>query len=237
VLADAPDTIHYDGADLHYLGMLLLHNWYRPREGATLPDRPMGAAVGLCFLVRREAFQAVGGFFEPMFFFFEDNDFALRLRLRGFALRLAPDAVVLHRGGTSGLSMRGGEARLPERRTYLHSRNRWLLLLACLHWRTLLLTLPAQLAYAFVHLGFALRQGHLRAWLAGKRDLLRMLPATWTRRGAVQRTRVRADRDLLTAAPFTFNPQVANGPPGRVARRVLDALFIGYWRCVRWACG
>lgn len=237
VLAAEPSTVHYDGADLHYLGMLLLHNWYRPLSEARLPDRSMGAGIGLCFLTRRTPFLAVGGFFEPMFFFFEDNDFAYRLRLRGHEVRLAEGAVVFHRGGTTGLSMRGDKPAYPPRRTYLHSRNRWLLLLACLHWRTLLLTLPAQLAYAAVHFAFAVRQGHTGAWLAGKWGLLTLLPTTWRRRREVQRTRVCSDRELLLATPFTFNPHIGKRGAGAIARRGMDAFFGTWWRCVRWACG
>jgi GT2 family glycosyltransferase len=134
VLASDPEVVHYDAADLHYLGLLVLHNWYRPRREAIAVDRPISGGVGLCFLVRRAAFVAVGGFYEAMFFFFEDSEFALRLCLRGYRVRAAADAVVLHRGGTAGLSMRGGSATYPERRTRLHSRNRWILLLECLHW-------------------------------------------------------------------------------------------------------
>jgi len=237
VLAADPNTVHYDAADVHYLGMLVLHNWYVPRRDAVAIERPVSGGVGLCFLVRKAALAAVGGFNEAMFFFFEDNDFALRLCLRGYRVRVAADAIVLHRGGTEGLSMRGERARYPERRTFLHSRNRWILLLTCLHWRTLLLTLPAQLAYGLVHLGFATGQGHFTAWWRGKLDLCRMLPDLWRRRRVVQRHRRAADRTLLVAAPFTFNPQIARRGAGARVRRVMDAFFIGYWRCVGWACG
>lgn len=237
VLAADPSVVHYDAADLHYLGLLVLHNWYRPLREAAAVSRPVGAAVSLCFLLRKPALAGGAGFFEPMFFFFEDNDFSLRLRLRGHTVRAAADAVVWHRGGTEGLSMRGDGARYPERRTYLHSRNRWILLLTCLHWRTLLLTMPAQVAYALIHLAFAIKQRHFGAWWRGKRDLWRMWPELRARRRLVQSTRRVPDRDLLVAAPFTFNPQIARRGPGAWARAVMDACFIGYWRLVRWACG
>ncbi|MEZ5964955.1 MAG: glycosyltransferase family 2 protein [Planctomycetota bacterium] len=237
VLAADPSVVHYDAADVHYLGLLVLHNWYRPLASATPIDRPVSGGVGLCFLVRKSAFLDVDGFNEPMFFFFEDNDFALRLRLRGHLVRVAADAVVLHRGGTDGLSMRGEGARYPERRTFLHSRNRWILLLTCLHWRTLILTLPAQLAYGVVHLAFAAGQGHFLAWWRGKLDLCRRLPDLWRRRRVVQSRRRCSDRSLLVAAPFTFNPQIGRRGLGGLARRLMDVAFIGYWRCVGWACG
>lgn len=237
VLAADPQIVHYDAADVHYLGLLVLHNWYRRRDSAVAIERPVSGGVGLCFLVRKAAFVAVDGFYEAMFFFFEDTEFALRLNLRGYRVRVAPNAIVLHRGGTAGLSMRGQGASYPQRRTFLHSRNRWILLLTCLHWRTLMLTLPAQVAYGCVHLAFALRQGHFLAWWRGKFDLCRMLPDVLRRRRQAQRGRVVRDRALLVAGPFTFNPQIARRGLGAQARRLLDVCFITYWRCVGWACG
>jgi hypothetical protein len=53
----------------------------------------------------------------------------------------------------------------------------------------------------------------------------------------VQRTRAAADRDLLVAAPFTLQPHIGRRGLGAAARCLLDAVFIGYWRLVRWACG
>lgn len=237
VLATAADIVHYDAADVHYLGMLVLHNWYRPLREASALDRPLSGAVALCFLARREHYLAAGGFYEPLFILYEDNDFAYRLRLRGYHVRHEPHAIVLHKAGTEGLSMRDAGARYPARRTYLHSRNRWIFLLTCLHWRTLVLTMPAQLAYGAVHMVFALRQGHLGAWLSGKADLVRMRASLWQRRREVQRSRLVADRELLLGGPFSFNPQLARSGFGAWTRRLLDMGFASYWRLVRWASG
>jgi hypothetical protein len=64
-----------------------------------------------------------------------------------------------------------------------------------------------------------------------------MLPDVLRRRREVQRTRAVADRALQDPAPLTLNPQVAGRGAAGLARRLLDGFFIGYWRCVRWACG
>ena len=47
---DRPDIVHYDGGDLHFLGTLVLHNWYRPLAKATTPTGPIGASIALCLL-------------------------------------------------------------------------------------------------------------------------------------------------------------------------------------------
>ena len=44
---DDPQRVHYDGADLHFLGLLVLHNWYRPLAESPWQDAPIGAAMGL----------------------------------------------------------------------------------------------------------------------------------------------------------------------------------------------
>lgn len=233
---DDPDVVHYDGGDLHFLGTLVLHNWYRPRAEAMDPTGPIGAAIALCFLCRKAAFTAVSGFDENLFILYEDNEFSYKLRMRGYAIRLCPRALCTHRAGTAGLSVRG-EGRYPGRRTYLHSKNRWYVLITCMRWRTLLLTMPAQLLYGVVYAAFGLKRGHLGDWLRGKWELLRLLPRAVKARGPAQRGRTVPDRELLVAAPLTLNPGLADKGFGAALRRGLDRFFAGYWRVVRRLCG
>lgn len=237
VLADSPAVVHYDAADLHYLGLLVLRHWYVPvAAAAPTAPRVVGAAVALCMVVDRRRCLDAGAFHEEYFFFFEDTDFSWRLRVLGHSILLDPRAVCRHRGGTAELSMRG-EAEIPPRRTYYHSRNRWLALLTCLRWRTLILTMPAQLLYSFVHLGLALRLGHAGAWWRGKMDLLRMLPTVLAWRRDLQPRRRCRDRDLLIAEPLTYNPGIAERGAALALRRALDRVFVWHWRLVRWLCG
>ncbi len=68
---------------------------------------PLGGEVdagwlsGSCFLVRRSAWEALGGFDERYFMFFEDVDFGRRLGLAGLRQVWTPRAVVTHLGGHS----------------------------------------------------------------------------------------------------------------------------------------
>jgi GT2 family glycosyltransferase len=215
----------------------VLQDFYAPRAGASTAERRAGGAIGLCMLVDRAAYEAAYGAFEELFFFFEDVEFALGLRLLGKEILFAPQAVVRHRGGTAGLSMRGAGARYPARRTFFHSRNRSLLLLTTARWRTLLLTLPSQALYELVQFAFSLSQGHGLAWIRGKLARLPLLPAVLRRRRLRQRTRVVADRDLFVSAPLTLHPGIASRGPAAVLRRALDRCFDWNWRLVRWACG
>src|SRR6188474_1854348 len=57
-------------------------------EGAADPLGPTGGAA----LYRRRAFEAVGGFDERIFLYYEDLDLGLRLRRAGSRCRLAPAA-------------------------------------------------------------------------------------------------------------------------------------------------
>ncbi|MGD9735434.1 MAG: glycosyltransferase [Solirubrobacterales bacterium] len=61
---------------------------------ATAPD-PLGPTGGAA-LYRRAAFEAVGGFDERIFLYYEDLDLALRLAAAGGRCRLAPEARAVH---------------------------------------------------------------------------------------------------------------------------------------------
>lgn len=64
-----------------------------PREGRT------GWLSGACLLVRREAFEAVSGFDQAYFMYFEDIDLCERLARQGWDVVYAPAATVEHHGG------------------------------------------------------------------------------------------------------------------------------------------
>ena len=234
---DQPDLVHYDSADLHFLGTLVLHNWYLPLAEASRPEGPVGAGIALCFLTRKSLYQEVGGFNESLFILYEDNEFSYKLRMRGYTIHLVADAVCVHLGGTAGLSVRGANSEYPARRTYLHSRNRWYVLLTCMRWRTFFLTMPAQLLYGLVYAVFGHHRGHMREWWMGKWALLKMIPDALRCRKAAQRGRTVADRELLVAAPLTLNPGLVDSTLSRWMRGFMNRFFSTYWWIVRGLCG
>jgi GT2 family glycosyltransferase len=234
---DREGVVHYDAADLHFLGVLVLHNWFQPRAKAIEPRGPTGAVVALCILCRRDVYRAAGGFDERLFILYEDNQFSWKVRMRGHLLRLEPQALCTHLGGTAGLSVRSAADAYPGKRAFLHSRNRWYVLLTCMRWRTLLLTLPAQLLYGAVYAVFAHAKGHALPWWRAKLELLRVMPEALRERGPAQRGRVVPDRALLVSASLTLNPGLAERGFKASVRRGLDRCFALWWFLVRRLCG
>ena len=91
------------------------------RASIELPDRYQVDAVSGCImLVKRSVFEQIGLLDEDYFFSFEDLDFCLKARARGFATVLASRATAYHEGGRSI----GADSL---RRLYFASRNHLLM--------------------------------------------------------------------------------------------------------------
>jgi N-acetylglucosaminyl-diphospho-decaprenol L-rhamnosyltransferase len=69
------------------------------KENGTPSEGPVGWLSGSALLVRRSAFEAVGGFDPRYFMYFEDVDLCDRLGRAGWASIYVPTAVVEHSGG------------------------------------------------------------------------------------------------------------------------------------------
>ncbi|HXR60856.1 MAG TPA: glycosyltransferase family 2 protein [Solirubrobacterales bacterium] len=91
----APELIDSAGvvADATLMGFDYLHG--EPAAAAATAPPPLGPTGGAA-LYRRAAFEAVGGFDERIFLYYEDLDLALRLATRGGRCRLAAEARALH---------------------------------------------------------------------------------------------------------------------------------------------
>jgi GT2 family glycosyltransferase len=91
----APELIDSAGvvADKTLMGFDYLH--VEPASAAATAGDPLGPTGGAA-LYRRSAFEAVGGFDERIFLYYEDLDLALRLAAAGGRCRLAPEARALH---------------------------------------------------------------------------------------------------------------------------------------------
>ncbi len=71
---------------------------YRQERGRPF-EGPAGWLSGSCLLVRRTAFEQVGGFDPSYFMYFEDVDLCDRMGRAGWPSVYVPDAVVEHTGG------------------------------------------------------------------------------------------------------------------------------------------
>jgi GT2 family glycosyltransferase len=233
---DAPDVVHYDGGAFHYVGLLALRNFWAPlvtAEGAGVLETD--ALVAIAALLDKQRVLAVGGYDETFFYLAEDFDLALRLRQAGERLLLVEDAIARHKGGTRGLSFRGGS--YPMSRARLFARNRWLLIAKDYALRTIVVALPGILVYEAVWLLFVTLQGHLGAHLSGKLDFFRGLSGTLRARRDVQARRRVPDRALLVGKPLSLSPSLVASGAARAAARALELVLAGWWGIARWLAG
>jgi N-acetylglucosaminyl-diphospho-decaprenol L-rhamnosyltransferase len=85
-------------------------------DGDLSRERDAGWLSGACLLVRREAFEQVGGFDPAYFMYFEDVDLGERLGQAGWSSRYVPSARVHHAQGAT-------TARAPAAMVVAHHRS------------------------------------------------------------------------------------------------------------------
>ncbi len=90
-------TIDYQGSGMTWYGM-----GYRPLTGKKAPRKNPPArevlfGTGSAMFVRRDVFDALGGFDERYFMFFEDVDFGWRLNLAGWSFIYQPESIAFHK--------------------------------------------------------------------------------------------------------------------------------------------
>jgi len=91
-------------------------------KGQYNDSRDVFWATGACLIVRKEAYQQVGGLEEDFFAHMEEIDLCWRFWNNGYRVSVCPEGVVYHVGG-------GTLAKAHPRKTYLNFRNGLSLLL------------------------------------------------------------------------------------------------------------
>lgn len=233
VFASEPSRVHYDGGSFHYAGLIALRNFYAPLAEAVGRDAvDVDCAVAVALLCDRDALLDLGGYDETMFILFEDLDLSYRLRATGRRIVSVEDALVLHKGGTPGISFREGPS-YPGSRVFFHSRNRWTFMAKCMRVRTLVVSAPGIFAYECVWLCFALLRGEIGNWLRGKRAFFGLLAHVRRERAAFQARRTARDGDLLVGGPLTLTPALKAGALQHGLASVLDFVLRCWWSVAR----
>jgi N-acetylglucosaminyl-diphospho-decaprenol L-rhamnosyltransferase len=91
---------------------------YRPPDAGGEGRAAAGWVSGACFLVRRRAWEELGGFDEAYFMFAEDMDLCWRAHAAGWGVGVEPAARVTHAEGVS-------RKRHPYRMLVAHHRSAW----------------------------------------------------------------------------------------------------------------
>lgn len=227
------DTVQAEGADAHFLTMMVLRHAYTPIDSLPTDAAEVGGMISAGVLVHRERTLEAGAFDELFSIYQEDLEFSIRLRLLGHRFVCEPKAVVNHdRGTLAGLTFRGDRESIkyPARKAYLQMRHRLLCMLIHNRLRTLIVLSPVLVVYEFASIALALLKGfgwqYLRAWgwIFGNLSVIRQ------RRRRMQRERVMADRDLFVGGPIPLTPGLVKGGAMGAGLSVLNKLFNTYWK-------
>ena len=156
---------------------------YKRGHGAAAADYTQPAEVfgacGAAFMIRREIFEALGGFDESFFMVHEDVDLSYRARLLGFNCWYAADAIVRHAGSAT-------LGRASPKAVFYGQRNlEWTWIKntpSPLIWRSL----PAHIVYSIAGVAHYARTGRLLPALRGKLAAVAGLPAALRARRRIQ---------------------------------------------------
>jgi len=215
-------TINTSGGVTHWLGFGWTGEYEAPAPPLDAPLREVSFASGAALVVRREAWDAVGGFEPSYFMYAEDVDLALRLRLAGWGVGVVPAARVEHH-----YDFAKGDYKW-----FLLERNRWWTVLAAYPAALLLALLPALLGAELLLLAVAAHGGWLRAKLRAQAAVLRTLPWSLARRRRVQATRRVSAR--VFAASLTDrldSPFLGPAAEAPAARTLQSAYWAAALRC------
>ena len=228
VYAHQRDTIQYDGAECHFLGIQVLLDEDRPIAAVPSAIREVGSLSTCAFLADRSRLPVGMTFDETFFYMFEDHDFGVRTRLRGSSVLSVTDAYCFHGAGTAGLSIRQ-LGTYSTKRVYYLIRNRWLVILKNFSLRTLLILGPYYLFYEFAQAVIVIKKRWYREWLQAARWILTNLPQIVRDRRQVQASRRLRDCDLLVGGPIPFRGDLTAGAVERFALGFLNGTARAYW--------
>ena len=218
-LADRPELVNTAGNPWHVAGLSWAGGNGEPAARYAVRRRvPVGS--GCCFVIRRDLFEAVGGFAPEYFAYCEDTDLSVRLWQRGLTVEYLPDAVVEHHY----------EFARTDLKYYLVERNRLIVLLTTYQAGTLLLLAPVLALTELAMLAAAIAGGWLRPKLRGWGWLWRNRRWIRQRRRALQTARTVGDRALARLMTARFDPRNIEAPPGVW---VYNVLVSAWWGLVR----
>jgi GT2 family glycosyltransferase len=203
---------------LHLTGLSWAGRYGLPIEDG--PPRPAAVVSGAALMVRRAAFEALGGFTDGFFMYYDDVDLAWRARLAGWEVLFCPRARVAH-----DYEFQKGSYKW----RYLE-RNRWWCLLAHFRPGTLLALAPLLVAVEAAICARAAAEGWLGAKLGAWRLLWQARRHLAARRREVQRRRTIGDRPIIERMSATVDsPFIASD----AVRRLDPALRAYRWLVLR----
>jgi GT2 family glycosyltransferase len=178
VFLDDPAIVDSAGDGYLRAGGAFKHGHGGDAASFATPREVFGACGG-AFMIRRRAFEALGGFDDRFFMIYEDVDLSYRARLRGQRVWYAADAIVRHAGS-------GSIGTTSPRAVYYGQRNLEWTWIKNTPTRLLAATALSHAIYSLAGVLHYVRLGLGGPAMRGKLAALAQLPAVIADRGRVQ---------------------------------------------------
>jgi len=214
---DQHSTINSLGVLINYTGIA-----YPNLLGEKDPgyQEPFESACGGIFMLRKEVYKTVGGFDEDLFLYHEDHDLSWRVRLAGWQLKVAPQAIMYHH-----YKFNKGILKY-----YSSEKNRLHILLKNMEVKTLALISPAlitiefsQWLHAVIHRWFLLK---MKSYI----EILMIFPRILTKRKKLKLLRKVSDKEITRVYKGTLAISGTNNP---LLTYLLSPALNTYWKIIR----
>ena len=185
----AEGKINACGSGMHYTGITTCNGI------GESPDSYHGVfdvllLSGAACLIPRSMWDQLGGFDAEFFMYMEDVELSLRMRMQGFRILCAADAIIVHHY----------DFAMNERKFYYLERNRLIMLIKCYQLRTVKKLFFAFLLTELATWSFAILKGRKYVWarMQGYRWILRNVKYLARGRRREQQARQVSDSVLLS---------------------------------------
>ncbi|MBL7480010.1 glycosyltransferase family 2 protein [Legionella bononiensis] len=185
-----PHLLDGTGDIYHISGKAWRMNHRKPLSNAPKEIKELFSPCAAAALYRRDAFNAVQGFDDHYFCYYEDIDLAFRLWLSGYKGCYAPKAIVEHTGSAT-------TKRHSDFYTYHGHRNLVWTYFKNMPFILILITLPLHIMLNILTLFLFMKRGQTATILKSKLDALKDLPRIWKQRKSIQKNRIISSIELL----------------------------------------
>jgi GT2 family glycosyltransferase len=189
---DNPRIIDCTGVRMNCIGLVI------PRGGGEIDNGQYDSGIrifstgGSAMLIRKELFVKAGGFDSDFFLLFEETDLCWRIRLLGYDIIFAPDAIVYHKGATTRSAL-----DLAINLYYIY-RNRLISMIKNYSLKNLIIYLPLHLLILLLRTFIgANKKKKTVAYLKALRYTVQNLRKTFVKRVKIQSMRVISDKELF----------------------------------------
>ena len=183
-------------------------------------QEPFESACGGIFMLRREVYETVGGFDEDLFLYHEDHDLSWRIRLAGWHLKVAPQAIMYHH-----YKFNKGVLKY-----YSSEKNRLHILLKNMEIKTLALIFPALIIIEFSQWFHAVINKWFLLKIKSYIEILKLFPRILTKRKKIKFSRKVSDKEITRVYQGTLAISGANNP---LLTYLLSPALNIYWKVIR----